>query len=303
MKKNLHIILISFLFSIILWVSISLSNDYYTTVEVPVRIIDFPKGYSSGSSMPEKITIKVKGKGWKLIALNIGTIQNYVIPVGQQTGKRIINLYNYLAENSWLSSDLEVISISPDTVSFYIEKISSKKIPIIPFLNLKFRAGYGIASPVSIEPESTYVYGPVSFLNKLEFVTTESLGKNELDSRIETVVPLKSIPGMTYKDDAVTVNIDVQRIVEKSFDSLLVRVVDIPRDRNVVLLPNRVNISIRGGIDVLGKIDTSQFNAYVNFREVVMDTVGSIVPHLEIPENTSLIFIKPERLRYIIKKF
>ena len=108
---------------------------------------------------------------------------------------------------------------------------------------------------------------------------------------------------MTYKNETVTVTIDVQRIVEKNFDSLLVHVVDIPKDRNVVLLPNRVNISVRGGIDFLGKIDTSQFNAFVNYRDVVMDTVGSIVPHIDMPENTSLIFIKPEHLRYIIKKF
>jgi hypothetical protein len=303
MKKNFHIVLISFLFSIVLWVFISLSNDYYTTIEVPLKIIDFPFGFSSGSSIPEMISIKVKGKGWKLIALNISALQSYVIPLGQITGRRIINLYNYLTENPWLSSDLEVISLTPDTISFFIERISGKKVPIISALDIKFRTGYGISSPIKIDPESTYVYGPVSFLNKLEYVTTESLGKDELDSRTIKRVPLKSIPGMSYKDDAVMVSIDVQRIVEKSFDSLIVHVIDIPKDRNVVLLPNRVNISVRGGIEILGKTDTARFNAYINYREVVMDTVGSIIPHINMPENTSLIFIKPEHLRYIIKKF
>jgi YbbR domain-containing protein len=303
MKKNLHIVLIAFLFSIVLWVSISLSNDYYTTIEVPVKIVDFPYGYSSGSAMPEKISIKVKGKGWKLIALNVANVQNYVIPVGQLTGRRVINLFNYLAENQWLSSDLEVISVNPDTISFYIEKISGKKVPIMSALNLNFRTGYGIASPIKMEPESTYVYGPVSFLNKLEYVITEPLGKDALDAKTIKRVPLKNIPGMTYRDDAVMVSIDVQRIVEKIFDSVLVHIVDIPKDRNVVLLPNRINVSLKGGIEVLGKIDTSQFNAYVNYREVVMDTVGSINPHIDVPENTSLILIKPEHLRYIIKKF
>jgi hypothetical protein len=173
----------------------------------------------------------------------------------------------------------------------------------MPNLNVKFRSGYGIASPIKIQPESTYVYGPVSFLNKLEFVTTESIGKDELDSRTLKRVALKNIPGMSYREDAVIVSLDVQRIVEKNFDSLIVHVIDIPKDRNVVLLPNRLNISLRGGIEVLGKIDTSQFNAFIYYREVVMDTVGSIVPHIDIPENTALIFIKPERLRYIIKKY
>jgi YbbR domain-containing protein len=303
MKKNLHIILISFLFSIVLWVSISLSNDYYTTIEVPVKIIDFPSGYSSGSAMPKKISIKVKGKGWKLIALNIAAVQNYVIPVGQLTGRRVINLYNYLAENPWLSSDLEVISITPDTLSLYVEKISSKKVAIIPSFDLNFRQGYGLASPVKIEPESTIVYGPESYVNKLEHVTTEPLGEDELDSKTIEKVRLKYIPGMTYRNDVVLATIDVQRIVEKSFDSLFVHVVDIPKDREVILLPNRVNVGVSGGIEILGKIDTSRFYAYVNYRDVVMDTVGSIAPHVKLPEKTSIIFIKPDHLRYIIKKF
>ena len=100
-----------------------------------------------------------------------------------------------MTENQWLSSDLEVISITPDTISFYIEKISGKKVPIRPTLNIRLREGYGLASPVRIEPESTYVYGPSSFLNKLDYVTTESLGNDELDGKTINKVPLKSIPG------------------------------------------------------------------------------------------------------------
>jgi hypothetical protein len=286
-----------------LWASISLSNDYYTTIDVPVKIVDFPSGYSSGSSIPDKISIKVKGKGWKIIAFNIAGAQDYVIPVGQLTGRRVINLYNYLSENQWLSSDMEVISISPDSLSFYIERISGKKVPIIPELNLKFRSGYGMASPLKMEPESTYVYGPVSFLNKLEYVTTESMDKDELENKTIKKVRIKSLPGMTYRDEFVMVNIDVQRIVEKSFDSIFVHVIDMPKDRNVVLLPNRINLSLRGGIEVLGKLDTTQFNAYINYREVVIDTIGSVIPHIIAPENTTLMFIKPEHLRYIIKKY
>ena len=114
MKKNLHIIIISFIFSVILWVSISLSNDYYATFDVPIKLVDFPSGYTTGSPLPESVSVKLKGKGWKLIAVDLGSESDYVIPVGKDTGKRNINLYNYLVENQWLSSDIEVINISPD---------------------------------------------------------------------------------------------------------------------------------------------------------------------------------------------
>ena len=303
MKKNFHIIIISFLFSIILWISISLSNDFYATFEFPVKLIDFPDGYTTGSLSQQKISVKIKGKGWKLLGVNLSSDASYVIPVGKKIGKRTISLYSFLAENQWLTSDNEVINISPDTLSFFVEKITFKKVPVKSELNLNFRTGYGLASKIIISPESTVVFGPASSLSTLLYVPTETIEYDDLNSMKTEIIPLKNIFGMKYPHNNVTVTLDVQKIVDKNIDKILVNVLDVPKDRNVLLLPNRVDIGMRGGIDVLGKMDTSSISAFVNYREVVLDTIGSVEPHLELPENTTLLFVKPERLRYIIKKF
>jgi len=303
MKKNLHIIIIAFLFSVIIWVSISLSNDYYATFEIPLKLTNFPAGYATGTPLPEKVSIKLKGKGWKLIAINLTSESDYVVPVGKETGKRTINLSNYQVENQWLTTDVEIINISPDTLSFFVEKIASKKVKIVPDLNLNFRNGYGLASKINLTPDSTTVYGPASYVRNLKTVPTESSEFDDLNDETVEMVPLKNLPGMTYENKLIRVTLDVQKIVDKNINNLSVKVVDVPRDRNVVLLPNRISISVRGGIDILGRMDTTQFNAFVNYRDVVLDTLGSVVPHIKMPENTSLVYIKPERLRYIIKKF
>lgn len=303
MKKNLQIIIISFLFSVILWVSISLSNDYYATFNIPIKLIDFPDGYTTGSDLPSTISFKMKGKGWKLIAATLTSESDYVIPVGREVGKRNVNLYNYLVENQWLSSDVEVININPDTLSFFVEKIANKKVKIVPELKFNFKSGYGLATPVKISPESTLVSGPESYLKNLKEVPTESIEFDGLDNRTTKLVALQDIPGMQYGSPSVSAVLDIQKIVDKNFNNIYVKMIDVPRDRDVVLLPNRITIGIRGGIDILGRLDTTQFSAYVNYREVVMDTLGSVLPHVVLPDNTNLIFIKPERLRYIIKKF
>ena len=238
-----------------------------------------------------------------MITINLASESEYTIPVGKEAGKRTVNLYNFLAENQWLTSDVEVINIFPDTLSFLVEKTSSKTVQIIPDLNLNFRSGYGLASKIILEPESVTVFGPASYLRLLNSVPTEATEFDGLDNRTLGNVRLKNIWGMTYKRNSTSVFLDVQKIVEKDFNNLPVQVLDVPRDRNVVLLPNKIKIGIRGGIDILGKMDTSQFNAYVNYRDVVLDTLGSVLPKIQVPENTSLLFIKPERLRYIIKKF
>ena len=76
-----------------------------------------------------------------------------------------------------------------------------------------------------------------------------------------------------------------------------------PNDRDIVLIPNNINCSLRGGINILGKINPNEISASIDYREIVYDTLGSIQPKIVIPKNTQLIFIKPVRLNYIIKKF
>lgn len=302
MKKNLHIIILSVIFSIILWISISLSNDYYATVNVPVKLINFPTGYSTASVIPDEVSVKLKGKGWKLLGVNISTKSDYTISV-EDTGKVSVNMYNFLAENQWLSSDIEVIDITPDTLSFYVEKDFMQKVSILPDLKLNFKAGYGLASPIQVIPDSTTLYGPKSVVNDLSFVYTERKTINNLDDPTTDQVALEKLPGVIYKNREVQVKLNVQKIVDKVFDDINVRITDLPIDRDVILLPNKISVAVRAGIEILGKMSNDEIKAHVNYREIVLDTLGSVIPKIELPPNTTLEYIKPERLRYIIKKF
>jgi hypothetical protein len=302
MKKNLHIILLSVVFSIILWISISLSNDYYATVTVPIKLVNFPTGYSTASDIPKDISVKLKGKGWKLLGVNISTKSDYRISV-DDSGRINVNLYNYLGENQWLSSDIEVIDITPDTLSFVVEKDFMKKVAVVSDLDLKFKQGYGLASPIQLTPDSTTLYGPRSVVKNLSFVYTKRKTYNNLDGRTTDQVALEDLPGVIYKNREVRVVLNVQQIVDKNFDDINVRINDLPVDRDVILLPNKISVGIRGGIEILGTMTKDEIKAYVNYRDIVLDTLGSVVPHVEIPKNTTLKDIKPARLRYIIKKF
>ena len=303
MKKNLHIIIISFLFSVILWASISLSNDYYATFQVPLKLVDFQQGLTSGSKLPEKVSIKVKGKGWKLVTAKLGSESEYVVTANGDTGKRYINLSNYLSENQWLSSDVEVIDISPDTLTFNIEKITSKKLKIEPDVEVSFRDGYGLATPVTVQPDSVVVHGPVSELKNMNTVPTVPIKLENLSDKLDMKINLDKKNGMSFSENSVLVTLNVQRIVDKVIEDVPVNILDVPADREVVLLPNKISIGIHGGIDILGKLTGDDFRAYVNYRDVVLDTLGGIIPKLESPGNVSIQYIKPDQLRYIIKKF
>jgi len=302
-KKKIPIIAVAIIFSIILWGTISLSEEYYSDVEIPLKITDFPKGYTISSEIPERMTIKLKGFGWKLFSLNVGQDVSYNISVKGDSGFINIKLIDYLTDNRWVISELEVIDIIPGSLSFLVERRTEKQVPIVANLNLDFKAGYGLATDIEIKPDSVLVNGPISVINSLTELQTKEIVLSSLDKKTIENTGFIDLPGSIYGTDFVTVTLDIQRIVDKQFDEIIVEVLDVPPDRDVVLLPNKVSFGVRGGIDILGKLDKGQFEAFVFYRHVVLDTLGNVIPQVRLPENTNLIYLKPERLRYVIKKF
>lgn len=303
MRKNLHIIILSILFSIVLWVSITLSNEYYITYNFPLTLVDFPEGYSSGVEIPKEISVKLKAKGWKLFSMNIGSRSNFNVSVGDGKGYKTLNLSSYMVENSWLSSDVEVLSIIPKSININLEKTITKKLEIVPQLKLDFKPGYGLATGIKLVTDTVEVTGPRSVMNTLNSIPTQDIQLSSLDNFTQVEANLIEIEGVSYSIGRTIINLDVQKIVEKSFNDLDVEALNVPSNRELVLLPNKITISVRGGIDVLGKLGKFQFKATVNYREIVRDTLGSVVPNILLPENTTLLFTQPERIQFIIKKY
>ena len=301
--QNLSVIIISVIFSIIIWGSISLSSDYFAVIEVPLKLVNIPKGLTSGSVMPDKILIKVKSKGWKLISMNVASPAEFVVPQSVDSGLKFINLNNYLSENNWLSEDMLVMDIIPDTISFYIESIGTKKLPIEANLNLNFKTGYGLASEIKFIPDSVMVTGPKSILKKMKSIITERSTYNNLSEKIVERIEVKKLRGFSYSADNLLMSLDVQAIIDKSFEEIPVKVLNVPPDREVVLIPNLITVSVLGGIEVLGKLSEYDFSASIEYGEVVVDSTGTVAPEIDFPDNTQLIYIKPERLRYVITKF
>lgn len=303
MKKKIPLLIISIAFSVIIWGTISLSEEYYANVNVPLKVIGYPNGYTIGSEIPENITIKLRGIGWKLFAVNIGKDVTYKISVKGDSGLVQIKLMDHLTDNRWMLSELDIIDIVPNSLSFSIERKVKKKLPIVPDLSLDFKVGYGLAKEVVLEPDSVVIDGPQSVVNSLTEIKTKAIKLSSLDRFTTKNIDFIYLPGTSFGTRFVSVNFDIQRIVDKQFDDIDVEVLDVPPDRDVILLPNKISCNVRGGIDILGKLEKDQFRAFVFYREVVLDTLGNVIPHIEHPVNTTLKYIKPERLRYIIKKF
>ncbi len=304
MPKNLLIIALSILFSVILWVFVSLSNDFSANINLPVKFFNIPEGFVPDSLSSNQVKVKVRGSGWNILTTLLTSQNDYYVDAGRNLQKKnVVELKAFTPENAWLTSKLQILEVKPDTISFTFEKVGYAKLKVVPSLKLEFKSGYGLASDVVVNPDSVFASGPVHLVNSLNEIQTELLELKDISEKVEAEVKLIPHPGITVEEIFTKVTLDVQRIVEQSYDDIIVIVTDIPSDREVVLLPNKITVQLRGGIDLLGKLNKGNITAVIPYREIVLDTLGSVKPIINVPKNTTLVSVKPERLSYVIKKF
>jgi hypothetical protein len=266
-------------------------------------MINIPDGYGIASNIPDDFTIRIKGRGWKLFGMNFASDYEYLVSADNKFGKLVLRFSNSLSENSWLTSDIQIIDFSPTTFELKIEKLLTKKVKIVPLIELDYKDGFGLASDIKFIPDSVTVKGAESIINNLDAVTTDLQRFENLESNVSDYINLKTIPKINFATNNLKIVFDVQKIVEKEFSNLEVKVLDLPSDRDVLLLPDKLSASLRGGINIISKIQPNEIRLFIDYSELVADTLGSIMPAYDVPPHSQLVYTKPDRIRYIIKKY
>lgn len=303
MKRKIITISLIVSFSVLLWVFVSFSGEFSITLNLPTQVIDIPENYSVSSMSANDVSISLKGQGWQLAQHTLGRDPKFFIPSPTEIGDQEISIRNMIYANSWLSSTLQLAEILPEKLSITIEKTESKMVEVVPVISLGYKPGYGLVSPIKIEPDSVLITGPESIIRNLNMINTEGRIISNLENESSMVLGLKPPKFTNVIIGECTVYFDIQKIVDKEFEELHITTQNIPSRYELILSPNKLSIILRGGISKLSKLKSEDIAVYVKFEQAINDTSGGIEPIIELPEFTSLIDVKPNRLEYIIKKY
>jgi YbbR domain-containing protein len=280
-----------------------LSDQFYSNRDYDVKVINQPSGYTCGVLNPEKITLKLRAKGWQLLTIALGSQNEYLISADNDSGLITIDPMKEIDENNWLAAGVSVSEISPREISVSVEKIKFKRLKIEAESDITFSDGYGLASPIKVYPDSVLVSGPSSIINEISTIKTKPVKFSSADKKVKLITEIMEPKGFSLEQSKVELTFDIQRIVQNTFKDIKVSINGLPNDRNVVLIPNSIDCNLKGGINILGKINPNEIIATIDYRDIVYDTLGSVQPSILIPQNTELVFSKPARLNYVIKKF
>ncbi|PIW69762.1 MAG: hypothetical protein COW08_05435 [Ignavibacteriales bacterium CG12_big_fil_rev_8_21_14_0_65_30_8] len=292
----------STIFSIILWVFVSFSYEYTTTLKFPIKFTDIKESYTILSQSANEINMTINGQGWALAQISSTTIKYFQIPTDKKVGYQSADVREALSTNSWINPSVQISIISPSVIDYSIERLKSKVVPILPDSQISIKNGYGVVSNIILNPDSIKIFGPQTLIKSIKYVFTDKIQLKNIDEDISLEIVLMPIKHFKFEKETTNIEFSVQKIVDKTFKSVPVIAENVPNLRTLELFPPNIDLTLRGGLENLGIMGIDSIKATVDFNNAFIDTLGRISPKISIPNFTTLTNVNPKTLKYIIKQ-
>ena len=302
MKRDWKHIGFSVFLAVLLWAIVTMSGNFYTSVYLPVRVHLNDSTLAVSSVSNRFVIVGVQGKGWVLSGYYWGGDQFMDIYPEAKTGSQLITVRDIIKSEKIFSSETNIINVSPEVIAVTVEKRISKNVKVVPRLRLNFSEKYSLVEPPKVTPAKVVVSGPKTLVERIDSVFTEPVKLDELQDTLTFQAKLSLPKYVTSEKKYVQIFLNVQKIVDKQFRDVQVNIKGVPPKVELIIFPTKINVNLRGGINILGKLTDKDIYAYVLYGETIKDTTGALKPHLIIPSGVRLIGWTPEKIEYVIKK-
>ncbi len=300
---NVHIILATTLFALLLWFSVSMTDQYQIQVTAPLVVRGIPVGKAISNPLPRSVRLTFNDYGWRLAKVAWGTGVEWVIDLDAlPLRQHALTLRDF---GDQISGRLGVLPISmfPETLLVSLDTITTTRVAVQPRYIATFREGFAQVGQTIVAPESVTVTGASRLLQNMRSWPTASRTFDQLRQDVEITVPISdSIPSLVFHPDRVQLRIDVRQFAEKTFPGIPVDVLSLPQNREVILASPRLDIVVRGAIDQLAALRQNNIRVTIDYREILADTSGVLDPVVTLPPDMRVVKKSPERMSYVVRK-
>lgn len=303
MKRNIFILINTFIFSVLIWAYVNLNLTYTIETTIPLKL---KSGKSQGISneIPNTLDVVFKGKGWGLMKILLSKNLVYYVDLTSFKKDTRVDLMQNTGEIVNLPSDVAVQSVNPGFIDVTFDNTITKMVKVRNNTSVITKDGYTIIGGVKITPDSVKITGAASVVMKIKYVQTENIVFRDINSNISKDVRLIDSLGNQVKIEPTVVNVSykLELSAEKTFEDIDVNVYGVPIDKDVLIIPPKISISLRGGVEELSKLTAKDIKIGINFKQIEADEQGEVEPTIELSDIFTLIKIEPHRFQYIIKK-
>ena len=302
-NRNFYIAILAILFGIVVWISVSLREQYVVTVDAPLLLTDIPEGFAVRSALPRVLRLKFRGDGWQLAGIVLGSKPHLVFSSAIFRGGKPIT-FNDVAERVTITPGVQLLDVKPESVRIELDRLAFKRVPVVLDAVVSFREGYGQVGLTVMTPDSIIIAGAESLLRTIDGWRTQRTMLENLRMPVDITVPLSMPEGylIMLSDRTVNVSLTVEPFAEKTFNGIPVAIAGEPAAREVILLPPKMEIVARAGIKQLSSLSSADFHARVEYATILADSTGAVDVEVNAPMGVQIVTRKPDHVQYIIRE-
>lgn len=304
LKGRYHILVGSLLVAVAFWFSVTMSGSYRASFDVPLDVSRMPEDIALVSPLPATVNVLLQADGWQLLFINVGKQLTFDIP-GERLRAGVIHTNRALNEMMQLPQGVTALRVYPETLFVQVDRFMEKSVPLrLADLRMDFKKGFGLVREPEVTPDSVVLRGAESVLREIESWPIESRSYEDLSLPVAEDVALRdSLPGIVRTNiNSVSLYIPIEQLADMWIRDIQVEIKHLPNDRQVLLERQSIDISVRGGVNVLSLYGSDDFSAEIDFDAILANNSGTIVPTVHIPADIKLLRIDPPRIRYSIRR-
>ena len=297
--KNLGLLIISFLIAICLTYFVnSKSSMSSTNLIVPVVTSNLPQNKIVIASSKSQVQVTVKGPSYLL-----NNVSRQGINLNIKFPDKIGTSFNTkISPNDFhLPSGLEVLNIEPQELTFTLDNLVTKSVPVVVPRIGKLDEMYRLVG-FTVEPESVDVTGSELEIKSLTRVQTESVDLRNITENVEQEVKLRQVGSFIKPSkDSVKLKIFIREVQStKEFKSLNIEI------RNQVNKAfdvdfRTVDIMISGPKRDVQKLSIDNIKPYILIDEDTAESKRAKL-QVELPKGLELVSVNPKTILLKEKK-
>lgn len=213
-----------FLIFLVLAISSSLigklTSTYDKNIIFKLEVIDVPKDKVIYEKSRDSVLLKVRGYGFNLAKYYFETPS---LEISVKKLKEINNTFlwdqkeNFNETKLSFDSSVEMLNISEDSLFFYFDQYISQKKYIKPNVSIDYKPGYDSFKPYLITNDSVTILGPKDILKEIEYVDTEFIRLNNVNSDVNINLNLlkPAFDDLTFDFTDVQYKLEVDQYTEE----------------------------------------------------------------------------------------
>jgi hypothetical protein len=230
-RRSWKAIILCFFAATIFWFFNALNKTYTTNVNFPVTFEFDRENFVPVKALPLYVRLNVTGNGWDLFKRSSGVKSAPLeIPLERPAAvKKIAGSTIPFFFNNQVDG-MEINFVLTDTLHVDLEPKDGRWIKLaMDSLQFNLRKGFGVASEVSIQPDSIFIEGPQPIVNRFKSPFKLRLRKRNIDENFREEVEMDFPASDIIKRNptSVTVAFDVQPMMTLE-DSVWIDFINIP---------------------------------------------------------------------------